>query len=116
VFYGVDVEGVRRFFREANAVVADAEPQLAGVALQLLDVALARLREAVESREDAHCRIAVDLADISACRKGKDNSLHAGFRQRLRSSPEWPNSARMSSWGMPSPGCCAIQAFEAATA
>src|ERR1017187_7942871 len=66
----------------------------------------------MQSREDAHCGIAINLADIGACWQSKDDLLHAVSRQRLRSSPEMPNSARMSSWGMPSPGCCAIQAFE----
>src|SRR5471030_2016860 len=39
--YGVDDEGVVGFFGEADAVVADAEPEFFGVALQLLDVSLA---------------------------------------------------------------------------
>lgn len=104
------------FFGEADAVVADAESQLARVSLQLLDVAVARLGEAVETGEDAHGGVAVDAADIGACRYDKEDLLHSDSSQRLRSSAETPNSARMSSRGMASPGCCAIQALEASTA
>jgi hypothetical protein len=103
-------------FGEANAIVANARAKVMGLGVQLLNVALASLREAVESRQDAHGRLAVDLADVGACRNGKDNFLHAGYRQCNGSSPERPNSASMSSWGIPSLGCCVIQAFEAATA
>jgi hypothetical protein len=54
----MDVQGVLRFFSKADAVVADAKSQLAGVALHLLDVAFARLSEAVESSKDAHGGVA----------------------------------------------------------
>jgi hypothetical protein len=47
----VDDEGVVGFFGEADAVVADAEPKLFGVALQLLDVAFAGLGEAMEGAQ-----------------------------------------------------------------
>jgi hypothetical protein len=63
---GVDDEGVVGFFGEADAVVADAEAKLFGVALELLDVALAGLGEAVESGENPHGVGAVDAADIGA--------------------------------------------------
>ncbi len=74
--YGVDVESVLGFFGEADAIVSDAKAQLAGVALQLLDVAFARLGEAVDRGEDALGGIAVDAADISACWDGKKYLLH----------------------------------------
>ena len=45
---GVDDVGVVRFFGEADAVVTDAKTELFGIALQLLDVSLAGLGEAVE--------------------------------------------------------------------
>ena len=38
---GVNEDGSGRLFVEADAVVADAEAEFAGVSLQLLDVALA---------------------------------------------------------------------------
>lgn len=114
--HGVDEEGVLRFFGEADAVVADTQPQVTGVTLDLLDVAFAPLGEAMESGEDAHGGVAIDAAEIGARRNGKDDLLHIAFRQRLTSSLESPNSATMSSWGIPSPGCCAIQDFEVATA
>ena len=64
----MDDEGVVGFFGEAEAVVADAEPQLFGVALQLLDVALASLGEAVQGGQNPHGVGAVDAADIGAGR------------------------------------------------
>jgi len=97
VSYGVNQEGVWRFFSEADAVVADAKPQFAGVALQPLDIAFARLRETVESRKDSHGGVAVDPAYIGACGDCKDDLLHAASSQRLGPSPERPNSATMSS-------------------
>jgi hypothetical protein len=36
----MDEQSVRRFLSETNAIVADAKPQFAGVALQLPDIAL----------------------------------------------------------------------------
>lgn len=45
--YGVNEESSLGFFGKANAVVA---AQFVGLGLQLLDVALASLREPVESR------------------------------------------------------------------
>jgi hypothetical protein len=62
---GVDVESAGRFFCEANAVIANAEAQLDGVAFELLDVALAGLGEVMEGSEDAHSGLAVDAADIA---------------------------------------------------
>jgi len=112
----MDKESVRRVFREADAVVSNAKAQLAWVALQLLDVAFTRFGEPVESCKDAHGGVSVNAAEFSPRRDGEDDLLHAGCRQRFRSSAERPNSATISSWGMPSPGCCAIQALEAETA
>lgn len=48
--YGVNEESSLGFFGKANAVVADPKAQFVGLGLQLLDVALASLREPVESR------------------------------------------------------------------
>ena len=93
----MDEQGVGRFFGKADAVIADAEPQLAGVALQLLDVALACLRKTVESGEDTHGSVPIDLANVDSRRGSKDDLLHAGSRQRLESSAEEPNSATISS-------------------
>ena len=75
--YGVDDEGVLGLFGEADAVVADAEPKLFGVALQLLDVALAGLGEAVERGENPHGVGAVDAPDIGAGRGRPVDQLHA---------------------------------------
>jgi hypothetical protein len=41
----MDAQGAARFFGEADAVVADAKAQLAGLSLELLDVALVGLGE-----------------------------------------------------------------------
>jgi hypothetical protein len=79
---GVDDEGVLRFFGEADAVVADAEAKLFGVALQLLDVAFSGLGEAVEGGENAHGGGAVDAADIGAGRGRPVDQLHV-FRSAL---------------------------------
>ena len=67
-----------RFFGESDAIIADAEPQFAGIALQLLDIAFAGLGKAVESRQDPHRSVAVDPPDIGSGRIGKDNLLHVG--------------------------------------
>ena len=74
---GVDDEGVLRLFGEADAVVADAEAEFFGVALQLLDVALAGLGEAVEGGENPHGVGAVDAADIGAGGGRPVDQLHA---------------------------------------
>jgi hypothetical protein len=74
---GMDAEGVVRFFRETDAVVADAEAQLAGLSLELLDIALTGLGEAKECGEDAHGGVAVEAADVGAGALGPDDFLHA---------------------------------------
>ena len=74
---GVDAEGVVRFFGEADALVTDAEAQLAGLSLELFDVALASLGEAKECGEDAHGGVAVETADVGAGALGPDDFLHA---------------------------------------
>jgi len=109
------VQRVTGFFSEADAVIADPKPHIAGIALEFLDVAFACFSKSVESRQDAHSLIAVDTTNIGTGRRSKDDLLHSGSLQR-RSSVERPNSARISSWGMPWPGCSAIHAFDAATA
>ena len=76
--YGVDDEGVLRLFGEADAVVADAEPEFFGVALELLDIAFAGLGEAVEGGENPHGRLAVDAAHVGAYRGCEDDLFHAG--------------------------------------
>jgi len=73
---GMDAEGVVRFFREADAVVTDAEAQFARVSLELLDVALIGLSEAKESLEDAHSSKAVEAADIGAGALGPGDLFH----------------------------------------
>jgi hypothetical protein len=74
---GMDAEGVVGFFGKADAVVADAEAQLAGLSLELLDVALARVGEAQECGEDAHGGVAVETADVGAGALGPGDFLHA---------------------------------------
>ena len=73
----MDAEGVVRFFRETDAVVADAEAQLAGLSLELLDIALTGLGEAKECGEDVHGGVAVEAADVGAGALGPDDFLHA---------------------------------------
>jgi hypothetical protein len=63
---GVNVERAGRVFDEADAVVANAQSQLASVAFELLDVALAGAGEAIQCGEDAHGAVAVDAAHIGA--------------------------------------------------
>src|SRR5947209_16944058 len=60
----MDAQGTGRFFGEADAVVADAETQLGGLPLELFDIALVGLGEAMERFEDAHGGVAVETADI----------------------------------------------------
>jgi hypothetical protein len=73
----MDAEGVVGFFSEAEAVIADAEAQLSGLSLKLLDVALAGLGEAMERGEDAHGGVAVETADVGAGTLGPGDFLHA---------------------------------------
>ena len=74
---GVNDEGVVRLFGEADAVVSDAEPEFFGVALELLDIALAGLGEAVQGGKNPHGVGAVDAADIGAGRGRPVDQLHA---------------------------------------
>ena len=74
---GMNAEGVVGFFGKADAVVTDAKAQLAGLSLELLDVAFASLGEAMERGEDAHGRVAVETADIGAGAFGPGDFLHA---------------------------------------
>ncbi len=64
---GVNEDGSGRLFVEADAVVADAKAEFAGVALQLLDVALASAGEAIESGENAHGSLAVEVGESGTC-------------------------------------------------
>jgi len=52
---GVNVECAGRVLDEADAVVADAQAQIVGVALELLDIALAGAGEVVERGENVTC-------------------------------------------------------------
>ena len=97
----MDAEGVVRFFGEADAVVTDAEAQLAGLSLELLGVAFAGFSKAKEYGEDAHGGIAVEAADIGAGALGPGDFLHAGFFRFLKSFGVRPKSARTSSWAIP---------------
>jgi len=74
---GMDAQGVVRFCGEADAVVADAEAQLAGLSLEFFEVALARFGEAKERAEDAHGSIAIETADVGAGALGPDDILQA---------------------------------------
>jgi len=64
------------FFREADAVVTDAEAQFVGLSLKLFDVAVASLGEAKEC-EDAHGGVAVETEDIGAGALGPGDFLRA---------------------------------------
>lgn len=75
----VNAESVRILFGEADAVVADAQAQFAGLSLELLHIAFAGLSKAVQRGEDAHGSLAVDAAHVSLSGDGKDNFLHASI-------------------------------------
>ena len=73
----MDAEGVVRFFRKTDAVVADAEAQLAGLSLELLDIALTGLGEAKECGGCAwRCR-----GRGGGCRRGRARTRR--FSSRL---------------------------------
>jgi hypothetical protein len=74
---GVNDEAVVGFFGKADAVVSDAEAEFFGIALELLDVSLAGLGEAVEGGENPHSVGAVDAADIGAGGWRPVDQLHA---------------------------------------
>jgi hypothetical protein len=63
---GMDAQRVVGFFGETHAVIAHAKAQLANLSLQLLDVPLASLGEAMDGKEDAHGGVAVEAADGGA--------------------------------------------------
>src|SRR5437867_12885209 len=73
----MDVQGTGRFFGEADAVVADAETQLGGLPLELFDIALVGLGEAMERLEDAPGGVAVETADIGTGAFRPGDFLHA---------------------------------------
>ena len=75
---GMNAEGVIRFFGEADAVVADTEAQLAGLSLELLDVALASLGEAKKCGKDAPSKVVrIETTDVGAGALGPGDFLHA---------------------------------------
>jgi hypothetical protein len=73
----MNAEGVVRFFGEAHAVIADAETLLARLSLELFNVPLAGLGEAMQYGEDAHGSVAVETADVGAGALGPGDFLHA---------------------------------------
>ena len=73
---GVNVEGAGRVLDEADAIVADAQTQIVGVAFELLDVALAGAGEAVQRGENAHGGVAVDAAYVGTRGWGEDDLFH----------------------------------------
>lgn len=73
----MDLEGIAGFFGKADAVVAHSKAQLAGLSLKLFDVTLASLSEMMQASEDAHGSVAVQAADVCACRFGPGDLLHA---------------------------------------
>lgn len=74
---GMDAQNVVQFFSETNAIVANAKAQLAGLSLELLGVALARLGETMEGEEDTHGGVAVETPDVGAGALGPGDFLHA---------------------------------------
>ncbi len=78
------MEGVR-FFGEADAIIPHAEAKFFRLSLEPLDVAAAGFGKAMECREDAHGRFAVQTADVGAGRFGEDDSLHLDSVEVLRS-------------------------------
>ena len=61
---GVNPNRIISLIGEAYAIVADPQPQLAGLTFEFLYVALATLGETLDRSEDSHCRLSVDAADI----------------------------------------------------
>ena len=74
---GVNVNSAGRVFDEADSVVADPQTQLASFSLKPLNIAIAGASEAIQRREYAHGRLAVDTSHIGARGWSKDNFLHA---------------------------------------
>lgn len=62
-----DFKRVRKGVNKEDAVVTDAKAKLIPV-LKSFYVALAGLREAMQSGENAHCNGLIHAADVSFCR------------------------------------------------
>lgn len=62
---GVNVNSAGRVFDEADSVVADPQTQLASFSLKPLNIAIAGASEAIQRREYAHGRLAVDTSHIA---------------------------------------------------
>ena len=64
--YGVDVQGAMEFFREADAVVPDAESKLRRIPiLKTLDVALASDEQACQGMQNPESGWLIDRTQVS---------------------------------------------------
>lgn len=79
---GMYDQRILRVFDEAYAIVANAKPKVLRFALQLLDVAFARLGEPMEGSQDTHCVHTVDTTDIGAGRGRPLDPLHTPLSAR----------------------------------
>ena len=86
---------------KADAIGTHPETKLARPSLKALDVPQTRLREPMESGEDAHGCVSVQAADVPTSLLGKDDCLHVDCLESSRSLTARPNSARISSNGIP---------------
>ena len=126
MLHGENLDGVTEIM-EADAKIADAEAELGRFdVLEPLDIAFASGDETGQCVEDAECCGLIDSAEelsLTLFRPGdlfghryRSSGGNGVVPMRSKSSGLRPNSASTSSLGMPSPGCCSIQAFDAETA
>jgi hypothetical protein len=74
---GMNAQGVAGFFGEADAIVANAEAQFAGLSLELSHITLAGLRKPVERGKDTHGGVSIQAANVSARVLGPSDLSHA---------------------------------------
>ncbi len=77
VLDGVDAQGVRVLFGEADAMIAYTKAFLASLALELFDVAQAVLGQPVERQENVPGDVLRDGADVGFGFFGNDDPLQA---------------------------------------
>lgn len=111
-----DLKRIFGFLREANSIVADAQPEFARQALQFPYISVTGLGEPMQRREDAHGRVAVESSHIGSGRfRPVDLSHVAYFSCCLKLFGVRPKSESTSSCEMEFPPDRSNQAFESRT-
>ena len=73
----MDVQSPVRFFGKADAIIADAQPELVFLIFEFSDVAFAGCNESMKSGEDSHGSIAIKPADVEPRVLRPEDGSHA---------------------------------------